>query len=377
MLWCLVRSFIMRPYIIRANMFTIYMFAILLLLGFNVALPTETVYGLFAIYWNSYAVDGIYVKKGRSRTNPLIVHVSCLEDVYKFGITRMSNKEQLIFKILAEKLWPGACTFVVKANIDKVISIIRNDSLFIGIRVPDNEITREVLRITGPTVGPSANRSGKVSPTTAEHVDKDYYGLSTFMPILKSLTQKSTKSHGIESTIVKIEETDNGDVNIILLRAGAIGHEQIRDCLVEHTFTFHYTIDVNIDCVNNSTSVAPGQEITHYAPDTQTLIGSVFDRYTKSSVNRQNSVLIAIEKNVVKYGGKYKKNFILPSTDEECASVLYSIMRDADAYCKENQVSTIVICTDELTAKNKKSGYIDAIHDKLVRASSGNPYVRL
>lgn len=377
MLLCLIRSIIMRPYIIRANVITIYMFAILLLLGFNVALPTETVYGLFAVYWNAYAVDGIFNKKGRSKTNPLIVHVSCLEDVYKYDLTRMSKKEEIIFQILAEKFWPGACTFVVKANTDKVIPIIRNESKFVGIRFPDDESAIKVLSITGPAVGPSANRSGKISPTKAKHVFKDYFGLSIFMPILQSFTQKPVKEYGIESTIVQIKENDTGDVNIILLRAGAIGPEQIHDCIAEHTFAFHCSIDINIDCVNNCTSIAPGQEKTHYAPDTETLIGTAFNKDAKTSVNRRNAVLIAIEKNVVKYGGKYKKTFVLPSNDEECASELYSIMRDADTYCKENQVGTIVICADELTVKNKKSGYIDAMREKLVRASSRNPCVRL
>ena len=382
MIWCLVRPYVMRPYVISASVLTIYMFALLLLFGFNVALPTETVYGLFAVYWNASAVQGIYNKKGRSMSNPLIVHVSELHDVYRYDLTRMTKKEEIIFLLLAKKFWPGACTFVVRANTDNVISMIRNDSPYVAIRVPDNEVMTWILCITGPAVGPSANRSGKISPTKAKHVYNDYYGLSIFMPILRSINTnkrnktKPVKAHGIESTIIQITETDTGDVNIKLLRAGTIGTEQIRDCLTEHTLDLNYTIDVNIDCVNHNTSVAPGQEITHYAPDTKTVIGTVIDKKNgKTAVDRKNAVLVAIKEIVQEYGSKYNKCFVFPSTDEKCATVLYDIMRDADSYSKTNQVSTIVICDEGLTVVNEKSGHIAAILDKLIRASSGLPSV--
>jgi L-threonylcarbamoyladenylate synthase len=364
----------MRPHIIWANKFTIYFVAFLLIMGFNVALPTETVYGLFAVYWNASAVQGIYDKKGRSMSNPLIVHISVLENVYRYELTRMSKKEDIIFKLLAQNFWPGPCTFVVRANTHNVIPMIRNHSPFVAIRTPDNEVIMKVLRLTGPSVGPSANRSGKISPTKGKHVFKDYFDHSIFMPILQSFTKKPVKAYGIESTIIQIVETDTGDVNIKLLRAGTIGTEQIRDCLAKHTFDFNYTIDVNIDCVNHNTSVAPGQEITHYAPDTTTFIG---DKNSKITLERKNAVLVATKEIVDEYSSNYNKCFILPPTDEECASVLYDIMREADAYCKENLVCTIVICEQGLRVVNQKSGNLFAIHDKLVRASSGMPCIRV
>jgi len=374
MLWCMIRPLIMRPFIIRANTFTIYLVALLLVLGFNVALPTETVYGLFAVYWNTSAVQGIYDKKGRSMKNPVIVHVYDLKDVYRYDLTRMSKKEEAIFQRLAEKLWPGPCTFVVHANTDNVIPMIRNHSPFVAIRAPDNEVMRKILRLTGPAVGPSANRSGKISPTKAKHVYDDYDGLSIFMPILRSNKTKPVRAYGLESTIIQIAETETGDVNIKLLRAGTIGTEQIRDCLDQYTLNFNYTIDVNIDCVNHNTSVAPGQEITHYAPDTRTFIGT---KNANTAVHREDAVLVATKEIVDEYGNKYSKCFVLPPTDDDCASVLYDIMREADAYSKENHLTTIVICEEGLTVVNQKSGNVYAIHDKLVRATSGMPCVQV
>ena len=364
----------MRPHIIRANKFTIYLVAILLLMGFNVALPTETVYGLFAVYWNASAVQGIYDKKGRSMTNPLIIHAYGLEDVYRYDITRMSKKEEIIFQLLAKNFWPGPCTFVVRANIDNVNPMIRNHSPFVAIRVPMCELLRKILRLIGLCVGPSANRSGKVSPTKAKHVFNDYFCLSIFIPILQSCTQNPVKVYGLESTIIQIAETDTGDLNIKLLRAGAIGTEQIHDCLAQYTLNFNYTIDVNIDCVNHNTSVAPGQEITHYAPDTRTFIGT---KNANTVVHREDAVLVATKEIVDEYGKKYSKCFVLPPTDEDCASVLYDIMREADAYCKKNKLTTIVICEEGLTVVNQKSGNVYAIHDKLVRATSGAPCVQV
>jgi L-threonylcarbamoyladenylate synthase len=373
MTWCLTKPLFMRPYIIGANIFTIYFVAILLLMGFNVALPTETVYGLFAVFWNASAVKGIYDKKGRSTTNPLIIHASGMEDVYKYDITRMTKKEEIIFQLLADNFWPGPCTFVVRANVVKVNPMIRNNSEFVAIRVPMYELLRKILRLVGLLVGPSANRSGKVSPTTDKHVFNDYFGLSIFMPILRSCNQTPEKAYGLESTIVQIVETENV-VKIKMLRPGAIGIEQIRDCLARHHIDFQYDIDVKINFVNHTTAVAPGQEITHYAPDTTTFIGTSTG---KTAISRENAVLLATNEILYEHGSKYKKCFVLPSTDEECASVLYDIMRKADAYCKKHQISTIVICEEGLTVVNPKAGTASAIHEKLVRATSRKPSVRV
>ena len=373
MLWCLTKPLFMRPYIIGANIFTIYFVAVLLLMGFNVALPTETVYGLFAVFWNASAVEGIFQKKGRSTSNPLIIHASGMKDVYKYDITRMTKKEEIIFHILADNFWPGPCTFVVRANVDKVNPMIRNNSEFVAIRVPMYELLRKILRLIGLCVGPSANRSGKVSPINSNHVFDDYDGLSIFMPILNSCRHSTMKQFGLESTIFQIVETENV-VKIKMLRPGAIGTEQIRECLARHHIDFQYDIDVNINCVNHTTAVAPGQEITHYAPDTETFLGTSTGETT---VRRENAVLLATNAILDEHGSKYKECFLLPSTDKECASVLYDIMRKADAYCKKHQISTIVICEEGLTVVNPKAGTASAIHEKLVRATSGAPSVRV
>ena len=364
----MIRPLIMRPHIIKANTFTILLVALLLVLGFNVALPTETVYGLFAVYWNANAIDGIYEIKKRNRENPVIVHCSCHQDVVRYDLTRMTKYERVIFEALAEQVWPGPCTMVVRANTQEVLSSIRNATEFVGIRVPDEVSTRRVLKIAGPCVGPSANPSGRYSPTKAKDVEKDYQTSSFFIPILKS--NGCSKFHGIESTIIKIYETDPCTVVIKIMRAGAIGPEQIREILENHTFDFQYRIDVNTAEVNNHTADAPGQEITHYAPETNTLIGTNKPN-ANPSVKRDTAVLIATEQITSKYGANYHKCFVMPSNDEEYAEVLYTTMREADTYCKTHHCKDIVMCTDGLIARNVKSGYTAAIHDKLFRASSG------
>ena len=138
------------------------------------AFPTETVYGLGADALKTEAVQKVFEAKGRPADNPLIVHVASLEIAWHF-ISAMSDKGL----ILAKRFWPGPLTLVGKrkTNVpDRVTAGLDT----VAIRVPDHPLTLELLRsFEGGIVGPSANTSGRPSPTTAEHVYHDLMARST------------------------------------------------------------------------------------------------------------------------------------------------------------------------------------------------------
>ena len=206
--------------------------AALLRAGELVAFPTETVYGLGADATNSDAVLKIYEAKGRPRFNPLIVHVADL-----------AMAERLVeFSPMARKLaqfWPGPLTLVLPRRPDAGIS----DT--VGIRIPDHPLARELIRAADrPLAAPSANRSGKLSPTTADQGVKGFQGL---VPVLDGGASQS----GVESTILAVE----GET-VTQLRAGALPRAEIAAAIGRPI----------AQAAHDARIAAPGMLASHYAP---------------------------------------------------------------------------------------------------------------
>jgi L-threonylcarbamoyladenylate synthase len=211
-----------------------------LVAGELVAFPTETVYGLGADATNSDAVLKIYETKGRPRFNPLIVHVADL-----------AMAEQLVaFSPLAHKLaafWPGPLTLVLPRLPDAGLSDIVTAGLdTVGIRIPDHPLARDLIRAAGrPLAAPSANPSGKLSPTTAAQVDRAFGGR---VPVLDGGPSQS----GVESTILAVE----GEV-VTQLRAGALPREEIETAIGRPV----------AQAAPDAKVAAPGMLASHYAPN--------------------------------------------------------------------------------------------------------------
>ena len=208
--------------------------------GDLVAFPTETVYGLGADAGNSDAVLKIYETKGRPRFNPLIVHVADLDMARAYGA----------FSPLAERLmrfWPGPLTLVVPKVPGAPLSDLVTAGLpTVGIRMPAHPLALQLIRAVGrPLAAPSANRSGKLSPTEADQVIAGFDGL---VPVLEGGAAEA----GVESTILKVE----GD-SVTQLRAGALPREEIEAAL-------GHPIAV---AAPNAEIAAPGMLASHYAPD--------------------------------------------------------------------------------------------------------------
>ena len=203
----------------------------LILAGEPVAVPTETVYGLAADATSAEAVARIYEAKGRPSFNPLIVHVPDLAAAQRIG--EISDEAVA----LAWKHWPGPLTLVVPVRSDApTASLVTAGLPSVGIRVPDHPAMRALLRAAGrPLAAPSANWTGSISPTRAEHVLKSLGGR---IPLI--IDGGATK-RGIESTIIA---ATGGPLR--LLRRGPV--------------------DVAAEADSGSTIEAPGQLASHYAP---------------------------------------------------------------------------------------------------------------
>lgn len=209
--------------------------------GEPVAVPTETVYGLAADATDSHAVAAIYSAKGRPSFNPLIVHVSDREMAERLAIFSS------VASLLADRFWPGPLTLVLPARADSGLSPLVMAGLpTVALRLPAHPAMRALIRESGrPLAAPSANRSGAISPTRAEHV------LSSLNGKIRMILDEGPTSEGVESTIAAPEED-----NIRLLRPGSV----TADMLTEST-----GLPVIVG-TEGAKIEAPGQLESHYAP---------------------------------------------------------------------------------------------------------------
>jgi L-threonylcarbamoyladenylate synthase len=214
--------------------------------GEVVAIPTETVYGLAAVYNNTAAVQNIFKLKNRPPQNPLIMHVSNSEEVGRFAVFLPET-----FPLLTASFWPGPLTLVLPANTSTIPAIVRAGLATQGFRMPAHSQALALLEKTGPLVAPSANLSGKPSSVTAEHVEADF-GAS--FPILEG----EVCSKGVESTILVWQE-DGWKLG----RLGAIPPEAFTPILGY----------IPLLATSLNAPLCPGQLFRHYAPQAKLCLG--------------------------------------------------------------------------------------------------------
>jgi len=215
----------------------------LLKAGGLVAFPTETVYGLGADATNAAAIAKLYAAKGRPSFNPLIAHVADAEAAMREGVFSAAAKK------LAERFWPGPLTLVVPiATASRISDLARAGLRTIGLRVPAHPVARALLAaVRRPIAAPSANRSGHVSPVSADHV------LDDLGQKIALVLDSGPCRVGIESTIVAcLDERPR------LLRPGGIARQAIEEALGERL--------VVIDGRAAGGPIAPGMLHSHYAP---------------------------------------------------------------------------------------------------------------
>ena len=294
--------------------------------GELVSFPTETVYGLGANALDSIAVAKIFEAKNRPTFNPLIVHVANTDRAKKF--VQMNE----IAKNLAETFWPGPFTMVLPLKNNSGLSDLITAGLdTVAIRVTENSVAHNlILQFDGPIAAPSANKSGRISPTTAEHVD------SEFGDELGMIIDGGACKKGIESTIVRVDGN-----SIEMLRPGSITPSDIEEA-----------IDVNVINQVKTTDKpnAPGQLESHYAPETKMRLNA-----TQISDGEALLAFGSVENN-----NKANLNLSTSGNLVEAAANLFSMMRELD---QMNFKSIAVSPIPEI-------GLGIAINDRLRRAAA-------
>ena len=238
--------------------------------GKLVAFPTETVYGLGANALDPMAVAKIFALKERPSFDPLIIHIADLDDLKKLTVAVDERVYQL-----AERFWPGSLTLVLPKS-QLVPDIVTSGLPTVGIRMPANEIALELIRKSGrPIAAPSANKFGRISPTTARHVKKQ-------LPNVDYILDGGKTTVGIESTIIELTEE-----GFRILRNGIITKEDIEEVL---------PFD---DTEKTESVVAPGMVKSHYSPVKKMIVA---DESIHTDIDKSKAGLLS-------FTGKYEAGY--------------------------------------------------------------------
>lgn len=298
--------------------------------GRPIALPTETVYGLAADATNPAAIASIYETKGRPQFNPLICHMADLAMSERYAVF------DPVSRTLAEAFWPGPLTLVLPLRPGSGIHSLATAGLdTVGIRVPQGFAGDLIRRFDRPLAAPSANSSGKISPTSAAHVEED------LGQKINLILDGGAASVGVESTIVKVE----ADGRVRLLRPGGIVTaeiERVAGLRLERPEKASAAIE------------APGMLASHYAP---------------GATVRLNATSVLPGEALIRFGGiaisgEERAHAVLdlsPAGDlAEAAANLFDYLKAADA----SGADTIAITTIPT------HGLGEAINDRLSRAAA-------
>jgi L-threonylcarbamoyladenylate synthase len=288
--------------------------------GGVLALPTETVYGLAADITNEAAIRRVFAIKGRPLSHPLIVHIATPADLDRYAIEVPPEA-----RLLAKRLWPGPLTMVLRKS-EAVPLYVTGNQDTVALRIVDQRMTRAIIRNSGGAVAaPSANRFGRVSPTTAEHVRDDLGDDVDF------IVDGGPSHVGVESTIVDL----TGRVPAIL-RAGAIGRAELSAALGRPVVRRR----------RPGTVRTPGSLASHYAPRAEVLLRE------GRAADRELAHLLE--------SGVRAVRLVLPGDPAEAARTLYASLRELDAAGYDAIVATLPPATEANAA----------VRDRLLRAAA-------
>ena len=315
----------------------------LLIAGDTVAFPTETVYGLGAIATNESAVAKIFEAKGRPQDNPLIVHIGSKEELQAF-----THNVPNLAKVCMDTFWPGALTLVLPLQQGSLAKNVTAGLNSVGVRMPDHPVALELLsRLKQPVAAPSANRSGKPSPTKASHVFHDLNGKVPF------ILDGGATGMGLESTVLDF----TSEIPTIL-RPGGVTKEMLERVIGpvhESKLTDHA-----------EAPRAPGMKYAHYAPNAPVYLIEASLQKVQLAIESIHSeqkkvALIATEQfktTHVDYFFSLGKEHQL----EDAAQLLYEALRS----CDETDADIVLVPTFS------KQGVGTAIMNRLEKAANGN-----
>ncbi len=287
--------------------------------GELVAFPTETVYGLGGDALDPDASRKIYAAKGRPSDNPLIVHIADFDDM-----KRVAREVPEQAKKLADAFWPGPLTMIVWKS-DAVPEATTGGMQTVAVRMPNHPVALELIRRSGCLIAaPSANTSGRPSPTEAQHVAEDLSGK------IAMILDGGPVGIGIESTIIDLTEEKP-----MILRPGYITPEMLSEVLQEEV-----VIDPGIIAADDTRKPkAPGMKYKHYAPKAEMIIvdgaqDAVIDKINELTAAKRAEgkkvAVIATDETKDRYDAQVILSMGKRADEDAIAQHLYKILRECD-----------------------------------------------
>ena len=300
--------------------------------GGLVAFPTETVYGLGGDACNAAAVASIFAAKGRPAFNPLISHVASASEAFALGIETPAARR------LADAFWPGPMTLILQRAPNCPIASLTSAGLDrIALRVPAHEGARRLLQqFDGPVAAPSANPSGRISPSRATHVMAGLGGA------IDMVLDGGPCSSGVESTVV-----DTSGTQAVILRPGGVTRDAIARCLAAGGLSL---MAATQDGPGKDRPVSPGQLESHYAPHA----------HLKMNVTAIEDDMELIGFGPIAGAGRLQLNLSESGNDSQAAANLFDMLHAADG--TGSGVIGVAPVPD--------NGLGEAINDRLRRAAA-------
>ena len=315
--------------------------------GGLVAFPTETVYGLGGNALQAESSRKIYAAKGRPSDNPLIVHIADMEH-----LPYICKEVPKTMKVLAENFWPGPLTMIVEKS-DAVPYETTGGLDTVAIRMPDHAVALEFIKASGGYIAaPSANASGRPSPTLAEHVREDLDGR------IDMIIDGGEVGIGVESTIVDLTVEPP-----MILRPGYITREMLERVLGQ--------VDADTTIMSGTDKKAPkapGMKYRHYAPrgemtivegDMEDVIRTINEEVCKAASNGQRTGVLCTDETLSRIRADVIKNAGSRSDEHEIARNIYRILREFD----EERVD--VIFSEGIS----EDGFGQAVMNRLLKAA--------
>ncbi|WP_279388776.1 L-threonylcarbamoyladenylate synthase [Hydrogenispora ethanolica] len=290
--------------------------------GGLVVFPTETVYGLGAVFNDENALLKIFAVKGRPSDNPLIVHIWDVKQLSSL-VSQVSSKAECLTKAF----WPGPLTIIFPKR-SLVSGVVTAGLDTVAVRMPSHPVAQALLRLTDvPVAAPSANLSGRPSPTKGSHVVEDLFGKVEY------IIDAGPCPAGIESTVIKLEPDP------VILRPGSVTKEMLEQALGERVAV------ANPD--NQEHPQAPGMKYRHYAPQAPALLFEGDPEKVVAEINHrldqgkssERIVVISSSEHLTRYRNEWVLDLGPLESPEVAASRLYDLLR----FCDQLAASQILI----------------------------------
>lgn len=334
--------------------------------GGLVAFPTETVYGLGANAFDEIAVEKIYLAKERPKTDPIIIHISHIDQIH--DLVNLSNDEFKVVEKIGSIFWPGPLTLILKAS-DKIPSIVTANTDFVGIRIPDNKTALNLINTTNlPIAAPSANKFEHISSTLSEHIIEEFrnkHQLKDSIYVLKE--DRNVNKINIESTIIKINFIDK---IFEILRPGFITYQDFKLRGLED-FKIIYKLEYK---TKDEVMDSSGQSIKHYSINSETIMVKTNRKLKREDFPLNKNIGII---DVGDYCKDFNKNLSYYDNLSDDFDVIeicrnyYEKLRKFENFNKIIKIDTLYIIVESETKNILKEKY-DSLVDRIYRTCSGN-----